>query len=192
MYQYQITKYNPKYLNRNGMLLMNDWTSMSDIGGIFNGKILDPLEYFITENMYIKAVKLIMGFHGIVRLNITGLELNRNETGFASSMKLYPDYYSDKMLEVFHKVTEGINADSDEIYELCRLNLREKLRCTLVSGDMDFVISFGTDYSMKIFCREIRKEIIDSIRDVGLFIEIISDQEKSEIYIYDKTESVPS
>ncbi len=146
---------------------MNVWTPMSDIGRL----------------LYIKAVKLIMSFHGIERLNISGLELNRNETEFASSMKLYPDYYSDKMLEAYHKAMEGSKVCSDEIYELCRLNLREQLRCTLASGAMDFVISFGDDYTMKLFCREIRKEIIDSIRDVGLFVEIISDPEKSEIYI---------
>ena len=52
MTEYRITKYNPA--NRiNGAYMSDEWTSISDIGKVFNGIILSQDTYLKTEKAYI-------------------------------------------------------------------------------------------------------------------------------------------
>ena len=58
MYQYRITKYNPKYRQLDGKYLNNEWTSYSDIGKKYNGKLFTMQNYIEVENSYVTAIIL--------------------------------------------------------------------------------------------------------------------------------------
>ena len=62
MHCYRITKYNPKYRNSSGAYLKDGWTSISDIGTIYNGKKSTLKEYFKIEEAYVKAILLLWNF----------------------------------------------------------------------------------------------------------------------------------
>lgn len=53
---WRITKYNPKFRNELGHYQKKEWTSVSDIGKIFEGKQLTVEEYLNTENLYINSI----------------------------------------------------------------------------------------------------------------------------------------
>lgn len=40
MHKYRITKYDPQYRDEQGIYIREDWTSYSDIGKTYNGKLL--------------------------------------------------------------------------------------------------------------------------------------------------------
>jgi hypothetical protein len=174
---YQITKYNPVYRNLYGPYQIYDWSSITDIGKIFDDKVLDMVEYFTTESMYIKAVKLIVNEQSIHRLYVNGFEKNYKIADFYQTIKKYPDYYPDQLIEIFKTVKDGCELSSEDAYDLCRLVLREHLFCKMNSRDRGFIITFGYDYSMRIICRELRKETINAVRDSGLFVEIVDMKE---------------
>jgi hypothetical protein len=152
---------------------MDDWTSITDIGKVFRDKVLDAVEYFTTENMHIKAVKLIVNELGMNQFYVNSLEKNFKIANFYYMVKKYTDYYPDRLIEVFRSIKDGMELSGEDACDLCRLVLREHLWCNLISRDRSLIITFGSDYSMRIFCRELRKEMINSIRDSGLFIEIM-------------------
>lgn len=69
MYSYRVTKYNPKYRNKDGIYMANEWTSISD----FNNGELDS-EYVQYESAYIKAIYKFMDLNCIEELYIDELE----------------------------------------------------------------------------------------------------------------------
>lgn len=52
MYKYQISKYNPKYRDDNGIYLKEDWISYVDIGKIYYGREFSKNDYINTEDQY--------------------------------------------------------------------------------------------------------------------------------------------
>lgn len=168
---YQITKYNPVYRNPYGGYLLDDWTSLADIGKVFRDKVLDAVEYFTTENMFIKAAKLIVNELGMNQFYVNGLERNFKIANFYHMVNTYSDYYPDKLIEVYRNVKDSSELSCEDTYDLCRLVLREHLWCQLISKDRSLVVTFSPGYTIRILCSELKKETINSIRDSGLFIE---------------------
>jgi hypothetical protein len=60
MFDYRITKYDPRLRNELGYFSdLPDWTSNADIGKTFNGAILNTSEYLLKESLYIAAIERI-------------------------------------------------------------------------------------------------------------------------------------
>ncbi len=57
-----ITKYNPIYRNELGHYLKDEWTSISDIGTIYNGIEFTFDEYVKVENLYVKSNFLTLDY----------------------------------------------------------------------------------------------------------------------------------
>lgn len=70
---YRISKYNPKY-SYAGRYLKEEWTDFSDIGKMFEGKLLTENEYIIVEQNYISCLIGILKQSGVDFLSITELE----------------------------------------------------------------------------------------------------------------------
>lgn len=49
---HEIVKYPPSGYNKDGIYMYDDWTSISDIGKSFNGKIFSAKDYLKVENQY--------------------------------------------------------------------------------------------------------------------------------------------
>ena len=74
--EYRVTKYNPDNRNSLGDYLIDEWTSFSDIGKKYEGKIFTMSDYIKTENNYIKAINNFMKCTSTVELKIVDLEVN--------------------------------------------------------------------------------------------------------------------
>ena len=74
MFCWQITKYNPKNRDKDGIYLKDEWTEYSDIGKIFEGKELAYEEYEKVEEKHIQAVLLFMECMNIDALKVIYLE----------------------------------------------------------------------------------------------------------------------
>ena len=60
MSRYRISKYNPLLRDERGCFIGEDWTSFSDIGKKYNGKVLTNLQYIDVEAKYMDAIITVL------------------------------------------------------------------------------------------------------------------------------------
>lgn len=157
---YRITKYNPQNRNNEGNYLKNEWTSFSDIGKSYEGIPLTLEEYIKVEHAYIQAVLLMMQCVHIDQLQVQDLEKHARTLSSLSSAS---------EIHAFKNIKEGINLYTQEISDTIRLILREYLWCRLAAPKM--YVHFGYDYYMYIGTAALCANAINTIHDMGLFVE---------------------
>ena len=74
MKTYRISKYDPTKRAENGVYLLDEWTSISDIGKIFPGGVLNANEYYKIENEYVSTFREIVEWLKIDTLHIRRFE----------------------------------------------------------------------------------------------------------------------
>lgn len=163
----RITKYNPKNRNTNGEYLLNEWTSISDINRLIDGKKLTKNEYIEVENNYILTIKLLMKNNGITKLFIRDLEKNTSLNEVMENRNKFPELYSDEIINFFNNVENNMEININQIELISKLILREHLWAK-IENENNFFIHFGYDYYMYIGNIELPENI-----DTGLFIEEI-------------------
>ena len=124
MTEYRITKYNPKD-RKNGVYGLQEWTSVSDIGKIFDAGVLTDKQYKTVEQAYIDCC----------------IELLRGADIFELSL-CNPEYYDANILFPRILCTE---IDIRRFILCC---LQEK--CWAKLEAKDFFLHFGYDYYMYI------------------------------------------
>lgn len=160
---WRITKYDPKYRSVHGAYLNDEWCMYSEIGKSFNNVLFDFKEYERIEALYIHAIELFMGCHKIDALQINTLEKNK---------ALDKDIHNDICMEqLFSNVKENDWIEKRDIKVLCKLILRDKLWCKLRYSRKMFV-HFGWDFYMYIGSSAPCEDVITSIEQSGLFVEI--------------------
>ncbi|HEX4069042.1 MAG TPA: hypothetical protein VHX42_03000 [Candidatus Babeliales bacterium] len=159
---WRITKYNPQYRNSHDIFLQDEWTSYADIGKIFDTIKLTYEEYAHIENLYIKAIQSFMQCHNISSLQITTLE---------SPATLDSDIHdTDAMINLFNSIKNNDWISQNNIENLCKLILRDKLWGKLIYNKQLF-IHFGWDFYMYIGSSLSCAETISTIQNSGLFVE---------------------
>ena len=136
MTEYRITKYNPS--NRvDGVYITEEWTSISDIGKVFDSTKLSRDAYLKTEQTYIDFCLEL-----IEKAQISSLSIEQAE------------YYTENL-------HFPLNVSStQDIHQVITACLREQCWLKLVAKD--FFIHFGFDYYMYVgsmLSREIVAEI---------------------------------
>lgn len=154
VYFWKITKYDPN-------LKTDEWTAMSDVGKVYNGKIFELKEYLRVENLYLHAIQLIARHNGVSFFEISSLELLRR-----------PDT---PLLDV----VDHSSVDLESALVIAQKVLREELWCKLLHPKM--IVHFGYDYYMYIGSAKSSTLELEKIRDMGLFIE-----EKKSPYFSDE------
>jgi len=144
MYYWRVTKYNPQYRDEKGRYLIDEWTSYSDIGKAFSGKILTTNMYIEVENSYIDVVISAMKEMGLKSFKIIGLEWGQYDEMSRGQNEAY------KVLS--GKLREGCNISIDEVRMALCLILREEIWAKLISDNL--FIHFGYDYYMYIGSQE--------------------------------------
>lgn len=124
MKRYRITKYNPQY-RVDGKYLINEWTDYSDIGKVYDGKVLTREEYCSVESNYIYCATTLLKMASVKGLIIVWLECLHGR-------KWQPNLYVNLKL----------------VANLIRLTLRNKIWCKLESKNS--YLHFGYDYYMFI------------------------------------------
>lgn len=139
MMEYRITKYNPQ--NRlDGKYIVHEWTSISDIGKLFDDGILTHNQYMQIERGYVECCIELLQKACISELFVSASE-------YYDEVPHFPNFlYSE-----------------NEIRRAIMCCLREK--CWLKLESEDFFIHFGYDYNMYVgtdlpvfFVQEIAKK----------------------------------
>lgn len=166
-FTWRITKYNPKYRNERGVYLRDEWTSISEIDSITNDNgMLKTHDYISTENKYVKAILDIMSCLDIQKLSIFGLEKWENTLDTTNFSSLY----NENMKSLYGQVTNGLWLEKDQISDLSRLILREKIWCKL-KFDSKMYVHFGHDFYMFIGSEMMCEDTINNIEKSGLYVE---------------------
>lgn len=173
MYKYRISKYNPKYRDNQGIFLKNEWTSYSDIGKVYEGKMFEKEEYLKVEAQYCDVILCILKTNGTKVLIIKNLELNYsiNEVKQMLQIKGLDLLIEDKEIITTLSSNKKITIDDLQVY--LKLLLRECFWCELKDENLLNKVEFGYDFYVYIYCQGIPKNLIDRYKQKGIFIERI-------------------
>jgi len=147
-FNFRITKYDPSKRNELGHYLAKDWTSISDIGKDFSGRILTKAEYQRVESSYLESISAFLIDSKIEHLAVQQLEMHGTQFNFRIGQEL----------------------NLGEVLQISRLSLQEKLWCKLQSPRRAYV-HFGYDYYMYIGVSRPCIAAITKAQSLGLFVE---------------------
>lgn len=168
MLRLRITKYNPIFRDRNGIYSYSkeEWTSVCDIGKIFNGRVFTTNEYIAVENAYVNTVMAFVDELKITSLKVRGLEIDEERLGLDKLNIAYSRGMKALLLSIRNDYEIGLS----QIKNLCRLVLRECMWCKLENDPLMFV-HFGYDYYMYIGSEKICTNAIGKAVKMGLYVE---------------------
>ena len=152
MFEYRITKYNPKNRDTQGRYLVDEWTAYSDIGQEFGGSVLTREEYLRVENTYVDAAIKLLDECGVSSLVIDSLENHLN-------------YQSN-----YVALSDGQRLRDESLREGIRSLLRGDFWCRLQDGTRAF-IHVGYDYYMYIGVPCPAQNSVRAVQSAGLFVE---------------------
>jgi hypothetical protein len=180
MKKYRITKYNPKLRNELGYYSDNDWTDISDIGNIFNGKSLSKTEYLEVETDYINSIIKVLQENNQDYLRLVSYDKVAFDFFLKSQKKDWT--YLDGLGSL--SLYEDKKVHLQEIELLIKMNLRAFLGMTLeIKGK--FYIHFGYDLYMYIGCPKVSTELRNQLNNTSIYIE-----ESDSPYYFSKFEYV--
>ena len=146
MKEYRITKYNPQ--NRvNGIYIVNEWTSISDVGKTFDAGVLLYTQYKKVEKAYTDCCVALIRCAGISKLSVC-----------------CPEYYD---TDIRFPTDVSNEWDIRQIVMCC---LQEK--CWVKLEAENFFVGFGYDYYMYIGCTIPRSLVEELSQRYGLFCEV--------------------
>jgi len=79
MFEYRIAKYDPAIRSEGGKY--TEWTSFSDVGATFDGKVLTPSAYEEVEAAYIAVATAFLREADAGSVSIRGLEHRKGRSG---------------------------------------------------------------------------------------------------------------
>lgn len=127
-------------------------------------------EYLSVEDKYVKAVLLFMNYIQVHELEVYLIN-KLKETLFLDNIRLYPDCYSQDIVEFYYSLNDADILTGKQIEYIVRLGMREDIVCQLRDKEK-FFVNFSYDYYIDIGSSKIYKEAINEIRKLGLFIDL--------------------
>lgn len=171
---YEISKYNPQYYEyKDGTRFyrVNEWTSVSDIGSVFDGKELTAEEYIKTESAYVEAVRLISKSKGVYAFKWERVQrfFSAKELKSQTSSTPYAELYSDNLLSFYEKLDDYEQLQGSFLDMALRLMLRENID-GILTCPRKLKITVGYDYLMSISSSTSILTQRYDIEKLGLFI----------------------
>jgi hypothetical protein len=161
MYQWRVTKYDPRLRDSSGTLRGGDWTSWSDIGKQYNGREFTLKNYQKIENAYIEAARNFFIESSVLYVTVRGLEIgNKENLDRAIGLGLFEEL----------DLHEGQQLELEDALHALRMMLREFTWCRLEYEDQ-FFIHVGYDYYMYIGAAKDMPDVITKARHSDLFVE---------------------
>ena len=127
------------------------WTSMSDVGHVFDDGLLSQAEYERVEQLYLAALVALLDDAGRPELLVSDVQLSPSASAAARAVR------------------DGARVTVPDAVEICRLELREELSCRL--DDERFYVHVGFDYYLYLGCERVSPAVIAAIEESGLFVE---------------------
>ena len=160
-----ISKYNPLFRDVNGAYINNEWTSISDIGKIYDNKIFSWEDYIETESLYVKAIFKILKYFQSNGIIISHL--------FQFEDKNYFNKYGNDNLKVTLQMiqTGDYISEINTISNLIELRLREHIAELelKIEGSSQANITFGFDYYMYLETDHAIDPLQEQIKELGLY-----------------------
>lgn len=128
------------------------WTSMSDVGQLFDDGLLSLAEYERVEQLYLAALASLLDAAGRPELTVSEVQVAPSASAAARAVR------------------DGARVGVAEALEICRLELREELSCRL-DDDQRFYVHVGFDFYLYVGCERLSPSVIAAIEGSGLFIE---------------------
>ncbi|MED0668942.1 hypothetical protein P4S95_01725 [Aneurinibacillus aneurinilyticus] len=169
---WQISKYKASDLPLYKEGKETTWTSISDIGKKFNGKIFTIQEYLSIEDLFIDAIKKFMVCSQTKYLFVNQVEKSFELDTLINNIKQkgLMNQYSKQMLDFFHLVKEGNKLNMKQIEIISRLSLREDMWTQLSSQSM--FVRFDYDYYVDIGSTNNCEVTAKKISETGLVVNL--------------------
>ncbi|WP_172256325.1 hypothetical protein [Saccharibacillus deserti] len=170
MYYWQVRKYPPLVKGEDIKPKSQTWTSIVDIGKVYDGNKFTEEEYLKAENKYVESVKLFMN-----NLDIKDLEMmllgKISEPLFLEHTKRYPKCYSDDLIHFFYTIKEDIILSGSDVEHAIRLSLREDISSQLRRENL-FFVNCTYDLYMDIGSEKKEENLIKKIEELGLYADL--------------------
>lgn len=152
MYGYRITKYNPEFRDASGAYMRDEWTSISDVGKVFNGVRFEFDEYRAMEMKYLRAIRVFAEAMSVDRFAVSGFESNEADNAEVAALA-------------------GSVISLDQAVGVAQGVLREELWCRLESPCGGLRVHFGYDYYIYIETALECPLAVAATRAGGLFVD---------------------
>jgi hypothetical protein len=166
MKEYRITKYNPIFRNKEGQYLKDEWTDVSDVGKIINGRKVTEDDYLTIEKAYIESVLKMLEISNLDHVRIVGLWPEDITDRFTAEKDRW---YFESRFESFDPYEDRL-VKLDELHLVLKLMFRGIISCRLEVYDQ-FYVHFGYDYYMYVGGKEITEAALTEISGSSLFVE---------------------
>lgn len=165
MYRYSISKYF-EYINKD-----DDWISITDIGSIYNGKILTIEEYKKVEDSYILAILEIIKYMKINKIYIKNIEKYRSyqELNKYVEEKNFKKLYNMSILNIYNSIENNVEIDISNISDILRLCLREDIYAFIYTP-YKLRIFIGYDFMMGVHTSKLLEPIFNRIKSLNIYI----------------------
>lgn len=106
MYNYRIKKYNPKFRDEFGRYTKDEWTSIYDIGKIYDKFEFSKESYSLIEDSYINSILKILEIKNISSMTIKNLVVWRSVDQFILEIKSdkFQDLYTLDMIKLYERL----------------------------------------------------------------------------------------
>ncbi|MFJ2047240.1 hypothetical protein ACIOBL_26935 [Paenibacillus taichungensis] len=171
-YFWQITKYTDDEHPLHQQGKKPTWTSVSDIGKIYDGNKFTVNDYLRTEEMFIRAIKIFMINLGSSKIFVRQLEkpldLEVIKDSIIKKGFSLEDYT--EMLKFYQLVENGTSIGLNEVEFISRLALREYIWVELESNSM--FVRFDYDYYVDIGSTIDCEKAVKQVREMGLSVNL--------------------
>lgn len=172
MYKYRISKYNPQYRDEKGIYHKEDWTSYSDIGKKYNGKVFSKDDYIKTETQYCNTILNILEINGVQEVILEDVELYFSVDEIKHMLRNKELDFSIEGEIAINSLKNGDKIDIHELKLYLRLILRECFWCRLLDVPSLIQVEFGYDYYVYLYSGNIiSTDIVENYKKEGMFIE---------------------
>ena len=166
---HEIVKYAPSGYNKDGIYTSDDWTSISDIGKSFNGKILSVKDYLKVEEQYVKTVLMIMSALDCEYLAIEYIEINQDK--MANDIEIYRKKYGVSITGTLPKLKKGTRLSRINAPNVLRLCLRELCYIVFSCKSKELELYFSYDYYLNVKCPIDRNTLSQIVKKNNLYLD---------------------
>lgn len=171
--QWRISKYNPIFRDSDSIYTKTDeWTSVSELGKVVDGKPFTINEYLEIEQAFIDSIMKFIKLHKFTSIRIYSLEINKSSSD--NKFSLYDTNFDSLDL------TEDLEIGVENIPTVCKMILREFIFCHFISEQ--FFIHFAYESYVFFGSNSIQNDSLDIGKNDNIFIE----QMRSPYYIPEK------
>jgi hypothetical protein len=146
-YWWRVTRYDPARRENRGGYRDATWTSIADVGKVFNGSILTIQEYEQVERAYLDTFVSFAEESHVELLQVRSVDDGGDG------------------------LTEGSIVRLRDAVEIVRRMLREEVICKLEAPTDDFALHVGFDLYMYVGSTQPCPHATERSRELGLFVE---------------------